>query len=256
VGSRCLRSSASTWPTSSCSSSSTTASTCSRLLATSRERLHLSGEHEFPLAPLAAEEALALFATRATAAQPGFALDGNREQVAEICGRLDGLPLAIKLAAARVRVLSPEALLARLEHRLPLLTGGARDIHERQRTLRATIAWSYDLLEPKEQQLFGRLAVFAGGCTLEAAEQVCEADFERLSALVEKSLIRQRGDRFWMLETIRGPPTEELRRRHAKHSLELAGKAEEGLRSRRGEVARDARGGARQPPRRPRLARW
>jgi predicted ATPase/class 3 adenylate cyclase len=209
------------------------------MLATSRERLHLEGEYEFPLASLGEEEALELFAARASAAQPGFALDGNREQVAEICRRVDGLPLAIELAAARVRVLSPQALLARLEHRLPLLTGGARDTHERQRTLRATIAWSYELLEPEEQRLFARLAVFAGGCTLESAEGICQADFEMLCALVEKSLIRQGGDRFWMLETIReyaherleeGGEAEELRRRHAKHFLELAGKAEEELR--------------------------
>jgi predicted ATPase/class 3 adenylate cyclase len=209
------------------------------MLATSRERLHLKGEYEFPLAPLVQEEALELFAARASAAQPGFALDGNRKQVAEICRRVDCLPLAIELAAARVRVLSPQALLARLEHRLPLLTGGARDTDERQRTLRATIAWSYELLESEEQRLFARLAVFAGGCTLESAEEICEADFEMLCALVEKSLIRQGGDRFWMLETIREyaleqserlGQAEELRRRHAKHFLELAGTAEVGLR--------------------------
>ena len=209
------------------------------VLATSRERLHLSGEHDFPLAPLVEEEALDLFAARAQAAQPSFALDGNRPVVLEICRRLDGLPLAIELAAARVRVLSPEGLLARLEQRLPLLTGGARDVPERQRTLRATIEWSYGLLEPEEQELFARLGVFAGGCPLEAAEEVCEAELETIFSLVDKSLLRQSGDRFWMLETIReyalerleeSGAAEELRLRHAHHFLALARQAEEGLR--------------------------
>jgi predicted ATPase len=209
------------------------------VLATSRERLRLSGEHEFPLAPLAEEEALELFTARARAAQPGFALDGDRAEVSEICRRLDGLPLAIELAAARVRVLSPQALLARLEQRLPLLIGGARDAPERQRTLRATIAWSYELLERDEQKLFARLAVFAGSCTLRAVEEVCEADLETLSALIDKSLLRQSGDRFFMLETLReyalerlekSGDAEELRRRHTQHFLGVARKAGEGLR--------------------------
>jgi predicted ATPase/DNA-binding SARP family transcriptional activator len=208
------------------------------VLATSRERLRLSGEHEFPLAPLAEEQALELFVARARAAQPGFALDGNRAVVGDICRRLDGLPLALELAAARIRVLSPQALLARLEHRLPLLTAGARDLPERQRTLRATIAWSFELLEREEQELFARLSVFAGGCTLEAAEEVCEADLDALASLVEKNLLQQSGDRFWMLATMREYALERLedsgeaglRRRHAKHFLELARKAEEGLR--------------------------
>jgi predicted ATPase/class 3 adenylate cyclase len=180
------------------------------VLATSRERLHLSGEYEFPVTPLAEKEALELFAARAIAARSSFVLDGNREQVAEICRRLDALPLAIELAAARMRVLSPAALLARLEQRLPLLTGGTRDVPERQRTLRATIAWSYELLEPEEQRLFAHLAVFAGGCTLEAAEEVCGADIDTLAALVDKSLIRQSGDRFWMLATLREYALEQL----------------------------------------------
>jgi predicted ATPase len=209
------------------------------VLATSRERLHLSGEHDFPLAPLVEEEALDLFAARAQAAQPSFALDGNRPVVLEICRRLDGLPLAIELAAARVRVLSPEALLARLEQRLPLLTGGARDVPARQRTLRATIEWSYELLEPKERELFARLGVFAGGCPLEAAEAVCEAELDTIFSLVDKSLLRQSGDRFWMLETLReyalerlekSGDAEELRRRHTQHFLEVARKAQEGFR--------------------------
>jgi predicted ATPase len=196
------------------------------VLATSRERLHLTGEHDFPLAPLVEKEALDLFAARAQAAEPSFALDGNRPVVLEICRRLDGLPLAIELAAARVRVLSPAGLLVRLEQRLPLLTGGARDVPERQRTLRATIEWSYELLEPEEQELFARLAVFAGGCPLEAAEEVCEAELDTICSLVDKSLLRQSADRFWMLETIRefageqlaaSGDEEVLRERHAAY---------------------------------------
>jgi predicted ATPase/class 3 adenylate cyclase len=200
------------------------------VLATSRERLHLSGEHEFSLAPLAEEEALDLFTARARASEPSFVLDGNSGEVAQICRRLDCLPLAIELAAARIRVLSPQALLAKLEQRLPLLTSGSRDSPKRQQTLRATIAWSHDLLEPEEQELFARLAVFAGGCTLEAAEAVCEAELDALSSLLAKSLLRRGGDRFWMLETIREYALElldasgsaaDLRRRHALYFLAL-----------------------------------
>src|SRR4029453_14002770 len=117
--------------------------------------------------------------------------------------RLDGLPLAIELAAARVKILQPDALLIRLEQRLPLLAGGARDAPERQQTLQAAIAWSYDLLEEPEQEAVARLSVFAGGGTLEAAEAVCECDLDTLASLVDKSLVRERGGRFSMLETIR-----------------------------------------------------
>ena len=129
------------------------------------------------LEQLSQYEAVRLFIERAQAVKPDFAVDNdNAPAVAEICHRLDGLPLAIELAAARVRLLPPQALLARLEQRLPLLTGGARDAPARQQTLRDTIAWSYDLLQPEEQALFRRLAVFAGGCTLEAAEAVANPD--------------------------------------------------------------------------------
>ena len=198
-----------------------------KVLVTSRAVLHLRGEHEFPVPPLGLPEpgrrslaaelasypALALFAQRAMEARPSFTLDDdNAATAAEICRRLDGLPLAIELAAARVKLLAPQAMLNRLERRLPLLTGGARDLPERQRTLRDTIAWSYDLLNDEEQRLFRRLAVFVGGCTLEAAEAVCDADgdlgldlFDGVASLVDKSLLRQEDGpdgepRFAMLE--------------------------------------------------------
>jgi predicted ATPase len=162
-----------------------------KVLVTSRAVLHLSGEHDFPVPPLALPDpkhlppleqltqygAVRLFVERAAAVRPEFRLtDENAPVVAEICHRLDGLPLAIELAAARVRLLPPRALLARLDHRLPLLTGGARDLPTRQQTLRNTIAWSYDLLSPEAQTLFRRLAVFSGGCAVEAAEAVVSDD--------------------------------------------------------------------------------
>jgi predicted ATPase len=173
------------------------------LLVTSRVVLHLSGEHRFPLPPLALPEengmtarrlqvdgasvtreigksaAVQLFVARAQAAQPDFALtDDTAADVAAICVRLDGLPLAIELAAARSAVLPPSSLLARLERRLPLLISGSRDAPRRLRTMRDAIAWSYDLLSEEEQTLFRRLAVFAGGATLEAAEAVAERSAE------------------------------------------------------------------------------
>ncbi len=191
------------------------------LLVTSREPLHLAGEHEYAVDPLTRTDAVELFLTRAVAAKRDFAANG---EVAAICERLDHLPLAIELAAARVKVLSPKALLERLEQRLPLLGGGTRDAPERQRTLRATIEWSHELLSPDEQRLFARLAIFRGGCTLEAAEAVAGADLDTLQSLVDKSLLRVRDNgRFWMLETIREYATErleasgepdEIRRRH------------------------------------------
>ena len=147
--------------------------------------------------------------------------------VHELCSRLDNLPLALELAAARVPVLSPEQLLDRLSSRLDLLKAG-RGVDPRQQTLRATIAWSYDLLGEEERLLFEGLSVFHGGCTLEAAEEVCEADIDTLQSLIDKSLLRRQGDRFWMLETIRDYATErledreekdDLRRRHADYFL-------------------------------------
>jgi predicted ATPase/class 3 adenylate cyclase len=199
-----------------------------RLMVTSREPLHLSGEQEYPVPPLAHDEGEQLFSSRARAVKPDFAFDAA---VPEICRRLDDLPLALELAAARIKALSPEQILQRLEQRLPLLTGGARDLPERQRTLRATIQWSYELLQENEQCLFARLAVFRGGCTLEAAEDICDADLDTLQSLVDKSLLRYSEERYWMLETIREYATErleasgeagELRRIHAGHFLRVA----------------------------------
>jgi predicted ATPase len=201
------------------------------LVTSSREPLHIAAEHEYPVPPLDPAEAKALFAERARAAAPGFELDGERGVVGAICDRLDRLPLAIELAAARVKVLTPARLLERLDHRLPLLTAGARDAPERQRTLRATIAWSHDLLDAREQRVFGRLAVFAGGCTLEAAETICDADPDTLGGLIDKNLVRREDGvgsdpRFTMLETIREfaverfhemPDAEAVRGRHAEH---------------------------------------
>jgi predicted ATPase/DNA-binding SARP family transcriptional activator len=170
-----------------------------RVLVTSRERLRVRGERELALAPLEPSEAVELFCARAEDA--GTALE-RTPLVRELCARLDSLPLALELAAARVKVLSPEKLLERLTGHLDLLQG-ARDSDPRQQTLRATIEWSYELLTPAEQQLFARLSVFQGGCTLEAAEGVCEADLDTLQSLVEKSLLRYTKERYWMLETIR-----------------------------------------------------
>lgn len=206
------------------------------LLVTSRQPLHLAGEHEYALAPLREEEAFALFLERARALEPDFSANG---EVTEICRRLDCLPLALELAAARVKALSASQILERLGERLPLLTGGPRDLPERQQTLRATIAWSYDLLEEDEQRLFRRLSVFAGGCTLEAAEEVCETELNTLASLLDKSLLRRRGERYSMLETIREYAAERLKQaaegeetkaRHADYVLVLTREAREELR--------------------------
>jgi predicted ATPase len=204
-------------------------SACPRLdvLVTSREPLHLAAEREYAVPPLAPAEGVELFSARARALNPDFEANGV---VTEICRRLDDLPLALELAAARTKVLSPDQILERLEQRLPLLTGGARDLPERQRTLRATIQWSYDLLAENERQLLCRLAVFSGGCTLEAVEEVAAADIDTLQSLMEKSLLRHTRERYWMLESIReyaaehledGGEAAGLRRRHADYFLEL-----------------------------------
>jgi predicted ATPase/Tfp pilus assembly protein PilF len=203
-----------------------------RVLATSRERLGVAAEHEYPVPTMVPGEALALFTARARQLKPDFEPD---EDVVEICRRLDGLPLAVELAAARIKVLQPEQILERLGRSLDLLTTGPRDAPERQQTLRATIEWSHRLLSDSERQLFARLAVFAGSFDLEAVEVVCEADLTALAALVDKSLLRKTVEgRFFMLETIREYGAERLetdddidalRRRHALHYREKAGAA-------------------------------
>ncbi len=199
-----------------------------RLLVTSREPLRLSGEQEYPVPPFVEQEAVGFFFSRARAVRPGFEDDGS---VRAICGRLDHLPLALELAAARVKALSPAQILERLEQSLPLLIGGARDAPERQRTLRATIGWSYDLLASDEQRLFRALSVFTGGCSLEAAEQIAGADLDGLQSLVDKSLLRFAEERYSMLATIReyarerldeSGEADELGRGHAEFFLALA----------------------------------
>jgi predicted ATPase len=238
-----------------------------KVLVTSRAPLRLGGEHQFPVPTLPLPEtqvlasatipghyspAVELFLQRSQAVMPTFELTAtNAAAVAKICRRLDGLPLAIELAAARVKLFSPKALLNRLDRALPLLTGGARDLPKRQQTLRDTVAWSYDLLDPTEQALFRRLAVFAGGCSLGAVEHICDSReeepvesgaLETLASLVDNSLLvslsesarYQKEDeelRFTMLETIREyalerlasrGEVEEMQRRHAQYYLVLA----------------------------------
>lgn len=203
-----------------------------RLFTTSREALRIQGEAEFDLPPLVKDEAVALFCERARAVGPD--IDAT-ETVGELCERLDRLPLALELAAARTKLLAPEQLLERLGDRLDALKG-TRDAEERHATLRTTIAWSYDLLDEDEQRLFARLSVFQGGCTLETAEAVCDAELDTLASLLDKSLLRRRTgrlgeERYWMLETIKEFATERLeesgqaepiRRRHAERMLEIA----------------------------------
>ena len=232
------------------------------VLATSRAALHVRGERVYPVPPLATPDparlpsphvlatipAVDLLVRRARDLAPDFTLDAaSAPAIAALCHQLDGLPLALELAAVRLRVLSPQALLSRLGRRLPVLTGGARDLPERQRTLRATLDWSYDLLTATERALFRRLAVFAGGCALAAIEAVCAdgADagigaMDGLGALVDKSLVRRDGDldgepRFSMLETVRefglellaaSGEAELMYRRHAAHYAALAETAE------------------------------
>jgi predicted ATPase/DNA-binding SARP family transcriptional activator len=228
-----------------------------KLLVSSRAPLRLSAEYLYEVPPLSLpdltkppdpkilleSEAVRLFVERAKAVKPDLEFDDDSaREAAEICARLDGLPLALELAAARTSILSPAALLARLDSRLTTLSVGARDRPPRQQTLRATLDWSYDLLDSSEQTLFGRLSVFAGGCRIEAVEAICDPDaelgigiFEGLSSLVEKSLVRQeemqQEPRFSLLETMREyalerleqeGAAEALRRRHAGHYLEFA----------------------------------
>ncbi|HET9221890.1 MAG TPA: tetratricopeptide repeat protein, partial [Roseiflexaceae bacterium] len=234
-----------------------------KVLITSRMPLRLSGEREFAVPPLALPdpkhlppeldrltqyEAVRLFVERVQAVKADFAVTSeNAPAVAEICYRLDGLPLAIELAAARIKLFPPQALLARLGSRLKFLTGGARDLPARQQTIRNAIGWSYELLDAGEKRLFTRLGVFVGGCTLEATEAVCNIDdglpmevVDGVAALLDKSLVRQEegsdGEpRFTMLETIheyarerleQRRELEELRRRHADYFLALAEAAE------------------------------
>ena len=200
-----------------------------RVLTTSRELLRVRGEVEYPVPPLADPEAVELFSARSR-----LPADATIE---ELCRRLENLPLAVELAAARASVLTPRQILDRLSGRLDLLKGG-RDADPRQQTLRAAIEWSYDLLDSGERELFSRLAVFAGGATLEAAERVVDAELDTLQALVDKSLLRHTGDRFWMLETIHEFAAERLAasgvadklgQRHAEHFLEVAESLEKSM---------------------------
>jgi hypothetical protein len=161
-----------------------------RLLVTSREPLRIAGESEFDLPPMDESDAVTLFIARAQAVRPDV---GDSHAVHELIRRLDGLPLAIELAAARVKLLGPEQLLERIGQRLDLLKGG-RDADARHATLRTTIAWSYDLLDDGEQRLFARLAIFRGGCILEGAEAVCDSNLDTLASLLDKSLVRRRTD--------------------------------------------------------------
>ncbi len=245
-----------------------------KVLVTSRGGLHVRAEHEFVVPPLSLPnlkrlpglstlsqyEAVALFIERALATKPDFSVtNANAPAVAAICSRLDGLPLAIELAAARIKHFPPQALLSRLEHGLSVLSGGARDLPARQQTLRGAIAWSYDLLERAEQHLFRHLAIFVDGWSWEAAEELCmgytgtgklEGDIlESLASLVDKSLVRQEQDaegavRFWMLQTLREFGLERLSssgelenacEAHAGYFLRLAEEAEPYLR-RNGQV--------------------
>ncbi len=203
-----------------------------KLLVTSREPLRIAAEREYPVPPLPQSEAIALFTARARAMDPEFNAD---RAVSDICSAVDGLPLAVELAAARIKVLSTDQILARLSHRLELLTGRGRDTPLRQQTVRATIEWSHELLTQAERDLFARLAVFAGGWSVEAAEDVCGAELEVLEGLVAKSVVRHQRRRFSMLELIREYATErlgalagrdELAQRHAEFFLSFAERIE------------------------------
>jgi predicted ATPase len=207
-------------------------STALRLLVTSRAALRLTGEHEYPVEPLRADDAVELLTQRARAVRADFE---PTEAAQQICVRLDNLPLALELAASRLRSLDADMLLARLDERLRLLTTGPRDAPARQRTLRATIEWSYDLLSAELRELFARLAVFAGTFAVESVEIVAGATVDDLDALVEASLLKPiHGGRFLMLETIREfaaerfaelPDAADIERRHAEHAADVAGSA-------------------------------
>lgn len=231
-----------------------TATTNLKIIVTSREALRLSGEQEYPVPPLNMDEtdseAVMLFVQRAQRVRPSFRLDErNIDDIVAICKRLDGLPLAIELAAARCKLLTSQALLKRLNSRLASLTGGSRDAPKRQQTLQATIDWSYNLLDDDEKRLFERLAVFRSGRSLEAIETVCSDElsidvFDGLASLVDKSMIRQGEDelgepRFIMLETIQEYALQKLKasddlansqRRHASYYMELTERAAPELR--------------------------
>ena len=193
------------------------------VIVTSRERLGVAAEQEYPVAPLSPHSAVELFTARARQVEPGYEPGA---EIDAICERLDRLPLALELAATRVKLLSEQQLLIRLEQRLPLLAGGRRDLPERQSTMRATIAWSYDLLSEPEQRLFTRLAVFVGSFALEAAEQICGADLDAMRSLIDKSLVRHADNgRLFLLHTTReygleqfdsSDERDEIRARHAR----------------------------------------
>ncbi len=210
-----------------------------RVLATSRAPLRLQAEQEYPVPPLPLDEAVRLFVARAQAAEPTFSVDTDPHAVEEICRRLDGLPLALELAAARVRSLTPASIASRLARGFDLLGEGARDLPLRQRTLRATLDWSHDLLGGEERTLLARLAVFSGGWTLDDLEGVVDGDPAlALAALVDASLVRRRDDRYSLLETVRAYAYEHLvktgelgeyRDRHATHFLEIAEQARDAI---------------------------
>src|SRR5579862_430903 len=187
------------------------------VIVTSRERLGVAAEQEYPVAPLAPHAAVELFTARARQVEPSYEPGA---EIDAICERLDRLPLALELAATRVKLLSERQLLTRLEQRLPLLAGGRRDLPKRHSTMRATIAWSYDLLSETEQLLFTRLAVFVGSFELEAAEQVCDADLDTLQSLIDKSLVRPgENGQFFLLETTREYALEQFELRDEQHEI-------------------------------------
>jgi predicted ATPase/class 3 adenylate cyclase len=211
-----------------------------KMVVTSRAPLRLAAEHVFPVPPLqlpdstslpqldalSQYEAVQLFVERAQAVAPAFTITSeNAPAVAELCVRLDGLPLAIELAASRVKLLPPQALLTRLSRRFDLLRGGARDRPERQQTLRATLDWSLDLLDEEERRVFAQLSVFAGGFRLDAAEAICGADLDGVGVLLENSLLRSEEQpdgepRFFMLESIRDYAWEQLERNHEADAVQ------------------------------------